>query len=242
MHRSDEYQAGRGPHARGSERLETFVDAAFAFALTLLVISFDAIPGSYAELVAALRNTPAFIASFAIIVMLWIGHHAWSRRYGLDDVPSLLLSLALVLIVMIYVYPLRAMMGATLSLMTGGAVPANFELRSLDEVRGLFTIYGIGFAGAVGCIALLYAHALRRGRRAGWPPHVLADVLAGAAVWGLVAATGVLSVAIARLAPDSLVPLAGWVYCLLAVAAPLAGFLFGRRAERLKAESAPAPD
>ena len=47
---------------RGGEttRIEAFVDAAFAFALTLLVISFDEIPESYEQLVDALKGVPAF--------------------------------------------------------------------------------------------------------------------------------------------------------------------------------------
>ncbi|MCB1643573.1 MAG: DUF1211 domain-containing protein, partial [Xanthomonadales bacterium] len=40
-------------------RLEAFVDAAFAFALTMLVISIDEIPGNRAELVQALKGVPA---------------------------------------------------------------------------------------------------------------------------------------------------------------------------------------
>lgn len=220
------------------ERLETFVDAAFAFALTLLVISFDEIPASYDELVGALRNTPAFVASFAVIVMLWIGHRAWSRRYGAADVPALLLSLALVLIVMIYVYPLRAMMGAALSAITGGWVPAGFEMDSIADVRGLFTVYGVGFAASVACIALLYVHALRRGKREGWPRAGQANAFINAVVWALVASFGLISVLIARLAPDSWIPMAGWVYSLLGICAPLTGWLLERRAARAAGSAA----
>lgn len=39
-------------------RLEAFVDAAFAFAVTLLVISVDSIPKSGAEMVDALKSHP----------------------------------------------------------------------------------------------------------------------------------------------------------------------------------------
>ncbi len=58
---------------RGIEmtRTETFVDAAFAFAVTLLVVSIDSIPESVAELLRALAAVPAFAASFAIIGLFW---------------------------------------------------------------------------------------------------------------------------------------------------------------------------
>jgi hypothetical protein len=41
-------------------RLETFCDAAFAFATTLLVISVGTIPESYEELILALKGVPSF--------------------------------------------------------------------------------------------------------------------------------------------------------------------------------------
>ena len=42
-----------------STRVEAFVDAAFAFALTLLVIAGDSIPASVGELLKALKSLPA---------------------------------------------------------------------------------------------------------------------------------------------------------------------------------------
>ena len=65
---------------RGLEvtRLDTFIDAAFAFVLTLLVISFDEIPSNYAEMMAAVKRIPAFAASFALLMMFWLPHRRWS--------------------------------------------------------------------------------------------------------------------------------------------------------------------
>ena len=59
---------------RGLEvtRLDTFIDAAFAFVLTLLVISFDEIPSTYAEMLAAVKRIPGFAASFAVLMMFWL--------------------------------------------------------------------------------------------------------------------------------------------------------------------------
>ena len=45
-------------------RMETFADAAFAFAVTMLVISVEAVPQNYEEFAAALKSIPAFFASF----------------------------------------------------------------------------------------------------------------------------------------------------------------------------------
>ena len=53
-------------------------------------------PGSVAELTLALKGTPAFLASFASIASMWYAHHQWSRRYGLEDGVSVLISLVLI--------------------------------------------------------------------------------------------------------------------------------------------------
>lgn len=60
-----------GHPRRGAQmtRLETFTDAAFAFAAALLAVSIDEIPGNYQELVEAMKGAPAFIASFAILFL-----------------------------------------------------------------------------------------------------------------------------------------------------------------------------
>src|SRR5689334_21939870 len=84
-------------------RLEAFVDAAFAFAVTLLVISLDSIPTSIPAMLVALKGVPAFAASFIQIMIFWSAHATWSRRFGLDDAPSQRLSLVLVFLVLVYV-------------------------------------------------------------------------------------------------------------------------------------------
>ena len=63
----------QGVRLRGEAitRLETFVDAAFAFAVTLLVVSFAAMPDTAAELYDALRRLPAFLAGVTILAMFW---------------------------------------------------------------------------------------------------------------------------------------------------------------------------
>ncbi|XOV77877.1 MAG: TMEM175 family protein [Aestuariibacter sp.] len=66
-------------------RIETFVAAAFAFAVTMLVISVDSIPGTFSELQQAAMDIPAFAASFAIITWIWFEHATWCRKFGLEQ-------------------------------------------------------------------------------------------------------------------------------------------------------------
>ena len=227
---------------RGAEvsRLETFVDAAFAFALTLLVISFDELPASYSELAEALRSIPAFAASFTIIVMFWIAHRNWSQRYGLDDGLSTIISLSLVFVIMVYVYPLRSMMAAAMSAITGGWVPSTFTLEGPDEARSLFTLYGVGFTTASACIVLLNVRALSFADALGLNAIERYITRAEIAAWSIVGSFGVLSASLAWLMPDRMIGLAGWSYALLGLIMPIFGRVSGRRAGRYRDPESPA--
>ena len=142
-------------------RLEAFVDAAFAFAVTLLVISFDAIPSNAAELIAAFKAIPAFAASFAMVAMFWYAHNLWSRRYGLDDGVSIWLSLLLIFLVLVYVFPLRLVFASALAYLTDGWLPSAYEIQSLDDLRLMFITYACSFISLCGVLALLYSRAGR---------------------------------------------------------------------------------
>ena len=122
-----------GFRQRGIEmtRLETFVDAAFAFAVTLLVVGGgDSVPSNSEELRLALNQVPAFAASFANIMLFWYAHHKWSRQFGLDDMKSVLISLALIFVVLIYVYPLKATYSGAISFFSNGYFEPFFEVNS----------------------------------------------------------------------------------------------------------------
>src|ERR1700730_7084460 len=83
-----------GFRLRGLEmtRLETFIDAAFAFAISMLVIAAQQIPDNIQALLAAFKNVPTFVCSIAVLGIFWRGHWLWSRRYGLEDGASILAS------------------------------------------------------------------------------------------------------------------------------------------------------
>jgi len=142
-------------------RLEAFVDAAFAFAVTLLVISLDAIPSSIPAMVDALKGVPAFAASFAQIMMFWWAHATWSRRFGLDDAGSQRLSLVLVFLVLVYVYPLKIFYGSFFAWTSRGWLPSTTSIDTVYDLQAMFVVYGIAFGTMSLCLAALYRQALR---------------------------------------------------------------------------------
>src|SRR6266699_2496439 len=137
----------RGFRLRGMEmtRLETFIDAAFAFAISMLVIAPQQIPDNIEALLGAFKNVPAFVASIVVLGIFWRGHWLWSRRYGLDDGVSIFISWAMIVPILIYIYPLKAIFSSMWFLLSGGRVGHTLGPHSESEIRALFAIFAVGF-------------------------------------------------------------------------------------------------
>lgn len=221
----------RGFRQRGQQmtRIETFTDAAFAIAASLMVIAVGELPANWQEMKHAILGIPAF--SFALILMMtfWYGHHVWSRRYGLDDLPTIWLSGLLILLVLVYVYPLKFVAYGFISWLSAGAVPSPVRVDSVDELYALFAIYAAGFMLMALTIVGLYAYAWSR-REAlqlnGLERLQTRHELLG---WGLLAGFGLLSLLLALCLPPQTVPWPGIVFCGLSVVMPAFGFWSSRR-------------
>lgn len=229
-----------GHPRRGAQmtRLETFTDAAFAFAAALLAVSIDEIPESYAELVEAMKGAPAFIASFAILFLFWRAHQVWSDKYGLEDGRSTLLTAALVVVIMIYVYPLKILFSAGLSTLSGGWLPDNFSIDSIDQFRVMVIIYGVGFAAVSAVVSGLYLNAASFRDELAMSSHELFDTRAEALAWFGVALFGLLSCLLAWLLNDTWLPLSVWMYNALLVYGPIFAWVQRRVWQRRVARGA----
>lgn len=205
----------RGFRLRGTEmtRLETFVDAAFAFAITMLIIVAQQIPEDIGSLLGAFRNVPTFITSIAALGTFWWGHWIWSRRYGLEDGISTLISWALITTVLIYIYPLKAIFGAMWYEMSGGYLGQAVPLQATaKQGRALFSAYGLGFVAICGEILLLNFRAwrLRESLRLSADEKLMTR--AAVTGWSIPMITGLLSVVLARSLPVRWIDWAGWTY------------------------------
>jgi uncharacterized membrane protein len=224
---------GRPPLDRGAQatRLEAFVDAAFAFAVTLLVISLDAIPGSIPAMIDALKGVPAFAASFAQIMLFWTAHAAWSRRFGLDDARTQQLSLLLVFLVLVYVYPLKILFSAFFAWITQDYLPPVAHITNLVDLQGMFVVYGLAFGTLSLCLAALYRHALHADVAPPLEPAERRDAREGMLRWTYAAAVAALSMGTCALLPedppDWSTGLPGLVYALLTLTPRLARWRAG---------------
>ena len=161
MLRSEISRDWAGFRLRGREvsRLESFSDAVFGFALTLLVVSLD-VPKSFGDLMATMRGFPAFALCFLFLGLLWNGHYKFCRRYGLDDGTARFLTCVMLFVVLFYVYPLKFLFSFSItSLLLSEGGQAISMTRS--QYSTLLVIYGLGFAAVYLALTLLYLHAWR---------------------------------------------------------------------------------
>jgi len=216
---------------RGLEvtRLDTFVDAAFAFVLTLLVISFDDIPSSIPEMLAAVKRIPGFAASFAILMMFWLQHRNWSRRYGLENPKTILHSLLLIFVMLVYVYPLRMVFEGMFSNLSGGYFPTSYEIETYLDLRLIFLFYSVGFLFMSLLVSQLYRLAMRSSGSLGLNSIELRKTKIEIQVWTLSASFGLLSIVLTLTLPDAWVVTAGYMYFGLIPALRIPAFLDQRR-------------
>lgn len=172
-----------------TERLDNFTDAAFAFAVTLLVIGGSEAPTTAAMLNAAMAEVPAFAIGFAVIAMFWTAHVRWRGFRGDGDWRSILLSILLVFLVLIYVQPLRAMARSLSTYLGGAGTPFS------GHVVDLFLVYGAGFVAMAATMAALFVDAQRN---PGLDVRTRRAVKGEVWIWLILIGTGLVSIAMTR--------------------------------------------
>lgn len=215
-------------------RLETFFDAAFAFSITMLVISVGSIPENYADLVLAIKKVPSFALSFAGITWIWMGHRRWSKWFGLEDGPSIIITLSLIFVMLVYIYPLRLIFSAMLSWITGNWLPSEFLLTENFQLTDLFVFYGVGFFALCGLLAMLFKHALLKKQALGLSPLEMLKTRSEYIQWSVAAFTGLFSAIFALVMPLSLAVFAAFAYSTLAISMPILSIMYGRKIKKLK--------
>ncbi len=196
-------------------RLDAFVDAAFAFAVGLLVVTSGS-PDSLDDLRSLLWASPAFAFSFALLMIFWAAHRHYGRMAPRRDGTSFVLSLAVVFAVLMFVYPLRLLSQAMVRFLSGGTIVSGPTLTRWNDLELLYVVYGLFFAVLAGLTAALFLHAVRAADRVGLTDKPAAREQAGR--WAVIGAVGGVSAATALLIPLSTAPwLPGAVYWLIPI-------------------------
>ena len=100
----------------------------------MLVIATQQIPDDIETLLAAFKNVPAFVASIIVLGIFWRGHWLWSRRYGLEDGVSIFISWAMIVTMLIYIYPLKAIFSSMVR-RSASAIQIVRPLESIAEMQ-----------------------------------------------------------------------------------------------------------
>ncbi|MEM8995952.1 MAG: TMEM175 family protein [Acidobacteriota bacterium] len=226
---------GRGGDWRrpaSSTRLEALSDGVFAFSATLLVVSLE-VPRTFEQLVGNLGGFVGFGFSFAILMMIWTGHHGFFRRFPLQDTPTIALNSLLLFLVLFYVYPLKFLTSVVAGLYLG-TEDVGGMIGSRAEMGQLMLLYSGGFVAVYACFIVLYSRVAGRRRALGLSALELFEARAMVRHYGIYVGVGALSIALTLGDVGTGYGGPGWVYVLLG---PLCGFN-GVRTERRRRELA----
>ncbi|MEQ6167304.1 MULTISPECIES: TMEM175 family protein [unclassified Ekhidna] len=149
-------------------RIETFSDAVFAVAFTLVVLS-STVPETFEGLRRSIHDIiPSFIC-IVLIVVIWYQHYVFFLRYGLQNTKTVTVNTFLIFLLLIYVYPLKFLARFLVELY-GGLIfgrPDNFmndfggQMNS-DNMTLLMTAYGAGATLIFVAMTWLYREAYKK--------------------------------------------------------------------------------
>jgi uncharacterized membrane protein len=213
---------------RGTQvsRVEGLADGVFAFAVTLLVVALE-VPHTFEGLMDVVRGFPAFLICFTLLMSFWNGHYRYHRRYGLEDTFTRVMTMAILVLVLFSVYPLKYLFTMLTVQVFGLNMQNAPHLRGAEQVQMLYVIYGLGLAGVWALYALLYGHALAKRKELELNRAEL--ILTRSSLVGLLIYFGVslLSVMLALLTSSSRIP--GFIYFVLGPLQAFNGWWHGRK-------------
>ncbi|HEX4875843.1 MAG TPA: TMEM175 family protein [Chitinophagaceae bacterium] len=152
---------------RGYEmlRIEALSDAVFAFSVSLLVVALE-VPQNFNELRTILKGAIPFFATVALLFLFWYQQYKFFRRYGLNDIQTILYNLVYLAVILFYVYPMKFLFSLLLGSWTGinlfpEATEKGISVINREDFPQLIILFSAGYAIIWLLLALMYSKALK---------------------------------------------------------------------------------
>ncbi|MEQ8925187.1 MAG: TMEM175 family protein [Fulvivirga sp.] len=226
---------------RGEEqtRIETFSDAVFALAVTLLILS-SSVPESFKELTESFHNIVPFGICITLLMIIWYQHYIFFIRYGFKDVKIVAINALLLFLILIYVYPLKFLFTILYNVLVA---VINRDQKLIDytftymiapnETGSLMIIYGFGAAAVFIVLGLMYLIAYNRRNALELSPIEVYHTKTSMYDNFIMAGIPLLSVFIAMIGGKYSFMISGFVYWSYSIVMPLFNYLRERRKKRL---------
>lgn len=230
-----------GFRLRGTEmsRVDGFSDVVFGFALTLIVASLE-VPRTYEELHNVMLGFLPFAICFVFLMMVWLSHFRFFRRFGLHDIGTIIINAALLFTVLFYVYPMKFLF----TIVGSQWVKIHYEhppLTDVMQVRELTTLYGFGFVAIYSLLTLLNWNAWRQRATLQLNQLELMIVRSEMIDLAFVAFTGLMVMVAAHLLRPESAFAACYLFLLIGPWKTITGNYFGKKIRALRARTAFEP-
>ncbi|HTB24987.1 MAG TPA: TMEM175 family protein [Puia sp.] len=195
------------------QRIETFSDGVFAFAVTLLIVSLE-VPKSFEDLLTSMRGFFPFAISFTVLISIWAEQHRFFRKYGMEDGWTIVLNAALLFIVLFYTYPLKFLFTSMFSDQIYGPQKSPMKITAY-QVPTLMMVYALGFIAIYLLFSLMYFNAYRKSTQMGFTPIKKFDCKSDIYKEIIMVSVGLCSLLFSFLFKDEKAGYAGLIYMLI---------------------------